>query len=141
MTTEYRVSRAIAAPIDRVWALLADVGEQARWNSTLVSIEGEIRHGGEVTIVPKVNPGRTFKLRVSDVSAPNRMTWSDGMPLGLFKGVRTFELAETDGTTEFTMVETYSGPLAGLITRSIPDMTDSFAEYGDALKSAAETGG
>jgi len=139
MATEYRVERTIAAPIDRVWALLTDVAEQSRWNSTLVSIEGEIREGGEVTVVSTVNPGRTFKLTVSDVSAPNRMTWSDGMPLGLFKGERSFGLADADGVTEFTMVETYSGPLAGLITRSIPDMTDSFAEYADALKSAAES--
>lgn len=139
MATEYRVSRTIAAPIDRVWDLLTDVAEQSRWNSTLVSIEGQIREGGQVTLVSTVNPGRTFKLAVSDVAAPNRMTWSDGMPLGLFKGVRTFELSERDGVTEFTMAETYSGLLAGLVARSIPDMTDSFNEYADALKAAAET--
>lgn len=138
MAAEYRVSRTITAPADRVWSLLTDVAEQARWNSTLVSIEGEIREGGQVTLVSKVDPDRTFKLEVSDVSAPNRMTWSDGMPLGLFRGVRTFELAGEGGSTAFTMVETYSGPLAALITRSIPDMTDSFAEYADALKAAAE---
>lgn len=138
MATEFRVSRTIEAPIDRVWGLLTDVSEQSRWNSTLVSIEGEIREGGQVTLVSTVNPGRTFKLTVSHVSAPHRMTWSDGMPLGLFQGIRTFELADRDGATEFTMVERYRGLLAGLITRSIPDMTDSFAEYGDALKTAAE---
>ncbi len=138
MATEYHVSRTIAAPAERVWSLLTDVSEQARWNSTLVSIEGDISEGGQVALVSKVNPGRTFKLAVSDVAAPTRMTWSDGMPLGLFRGVRTFELAEEGGSTRFTMVETYSGPLAGLISRSIPDMTDAFEEYADALKAAAE---
>jgi hypothetical protein len=60
------------------------------------------------------------------------------MPLGLFKGTRTFDLQDRAGATEFTMSEVYSGLLAGLITRSIPDMTESFGQYADSLKRAAE---
>jgi hypothetical protein len=67
------------------------------------------------------------------------MTWSDGMPMGLFRGVRTFELADRGGSTMFSMREVYSGPLAGLITRSIPDMTESFEQFADGLKTAAES--
>ena len=141
MASQYSVTRSIAAPVERVWALLTDTAEQSRWNKTLVSIAGDIAEGGEVVLVSTVNPKRTFKLQVSDVAAPNRMTWSDGMPLGLFKGVRTFVLDDRDGTTEFTMTESYSGPLAGLISRSIPDMTESFEGYADALKAAAESAG
>ena len=137
MATQYSVTRLIDAPVERAWALLADVSEQARWNDTLVSIEGEIVEGGTVALVSKVNPKRTFKLKVTDVAAPNRMVWSDGVPLGLFRGARTFELKDQAGKTEFSMVEAYSGLLAGLITRSIPDMTDSFTEYADALQQAA----
>ena len=66
------------------------------------------------------------------------MVWSDGMPLGLFKGERTYLLDERDGTTTFSMTEEYTGLLAGLITKSIPDMTDSFTEFADGLKAAAE---
>jgi hypothetical protein len=36
------------------------------------------------------------------------------------------------------MTEVYSGPLAGLITRAIPDQTESFHQFGDGLKAAAE---
>jgi hypothetical protein len=39
------------------------------------------------------------------------MTWSGGMPLGLFKGVRTFTLAPgPDGTTRFIVREECTGP-------------------------------
>ena len=38
------------------------------------------------------------------------------------------------------MTEVYTGPLAGLITKTIPDMTDSFDKFADGLKSAAEGG-
>ena len=38
------------------------------------------------------------------------MTWSGGMPLGLFKGVRTFTLEPADGgATRFSMREEYTG--------------------------------
>lgn len=140
MATQYSVSRVIAAPIERVWSLLSDVSEQARWNDTLISIEGQITTGGTVTLVSKANPKRSFKLAVSDVAAPSHMVWSDGMPLGLFKGTRTFDLESQGDTTEFRMAEVYSGLLAGLITRTIPDMTDSFNRYADALQRAAEDG-
>jgi hypothetical protein len=36
------------------------------------------------------------------------------------------------------MTELLSGPLSGLITRTIPDMTDSFNQFADGLKTAAE---
>jgi hypothetical protein len=39
------------------------------------------------------------------------------------------------------MREVYSGPLAGLISRSIPDMTESFEQFADGLKEAAESAG
>jgi hypothetical protein len=139
MAMRYSVTRLIEAPAERVWALLTDVGEQARWNKTLVSIEGQIVDGGTVTLISTVNPKRSFSLEVSDVSAPDHMTWSDGMPLGLFTATRTFDLKDQGGKTEFSMKEVYGGLLAGLITRSIPDMTDSFNEYAETLKAAAET--
>jgi hypothetical protein len=79
MTTQYGVSRLIDAPVDRIWGLLVDVAEQARWNKTLVSIEGQIVDGDTVTLVSTLNPKRTFSLKVSDMSAPDRMIWSDGI--------------------------------------------------------------
>ena len=36
------------------------------------------------------------------------------------------------------MVEAFTGPLAGLITRAIPDLTESFELFADGLASAAE---
>jgi hypothetical protein len=69
------------------------------------------------------------------------MVWSGGMPLGLFKGVRTFTLApQAAGTIKFTMREEYVGPLAPLITRSIPDLNPSFMRFANGLKRRAEGG-
>ena len=138
MSRSFHVERQIAAPPERVWVLLTDAGGYAAWNRSILRIEGDIREGGSVTLVSVVNPKREFTLKVSGVDAPRAMTWSDGMPLGLFTGERTFRLAPTDGGTVFAMTETYRGALAGLFTKAIPDMTDSFGLFADGLKAAAE---
>ena len=134
----YHVSRSISAPIDEVWALLTDSTTYDDWNPAVISIEGHIRAGEPISLVSIVNPKRSFNLKVTEMDAPNRMVWSDGMPLGLFRGDRTYELVQGDGSTTFSMTEEYTGPLAPLITKTIPDMTDSFDQFADGLKAAAE---
>ena len=135
------MTRDIDAPADRVWALLTDASGYTTWNPTIVSLDGSIAEGNTIALVSTVNPKRTFKLNVSDVNPPKSMVWSDGMPLSLFKGVRTFTLEEDDGGgTTFTMEEVYSGLLEPLISKSIPDMTQSFEDFADGLKQAAESG-
>ena len=139
--TTYTVTRSIAAPPHTVWALLTDGPSWNEWNPTIVSFDGTIALGHKVKLVSTVNPKRAFTLKVDEMEAPKRMVWSDGMPLGLFKGVRTYTLAMSgDGGTEFTMEESYSGLLSGLISKSIPDMTESFGQFADGLKAAAEAG-
>ncbi len=136
--TEYAVARTINAPVEKVWALLTDAAGYTTWNPTIVSLEGNIAVGERISLVSTVNPKRAFKLNVVEIS-PQKMVWSDGMPLGLFKGERTFTVTPTTGGgTEFSMREVYSGFLAPLITKTIPDMTDSFEEFATGLKNAAE---
>lgn len=100
--------------------------------------EGPITEGGTISLVSTVNPKRTFRLEVTEMTAPTRMVWSDGMPLGLFKGVRTYQLIEQGDSTEFSMTEEFSGLLSGHITKAIPDMTESFNQFANGLKAAAE---
>ena len=138
MATGYHVSRRIDAPAERVWELLTNAASYRDWNRAVVSIEGTIALGQTISVVSIVNPKRVFKLRITDVARPNRLVWSDGMPLGLFKGERVYRLDERDGATEFSMTEQFSGLMSGPISRAIPDLTDSFNLFADSLKHAAE---
>jgi hypothetical protein len=64
------------------------------------------------------------------------------MPLGLFRGVRTFTLApRPGGGTDFRMREEYRGPLLPLIWRSMPDLGPSFEQFARGLKRRAEDAG
>ena len=138
MTSRYHVERRIDAPPERVWALLTDASTYRDWNRAVVSIDGTIAPGNTISLVSIANPKRTFRLRITEMSAPNRLVWRDGMPLGLFTGERTYLVQPRAGVTHFEMTEVFTGLLAGVFTRAIPDLTESFNLFADSLKSAAE---
>jgi hypothetical protein len=60
------------------------------------------------------------------------------MPLGLFTGRRTYTLAPEGTATRFTMREEYTGALAGMMFKSIPDLGPSFRKFADGLKRRSE---
>jgi hypothetical protein len=136
----YEASSTIAAEADAVWAILVDGSGYASWESGVERVEGTIAPGETIRVFSKVNPGRAFPVKVSDFQPPRSMTWSGGMPLGVFRGVRTFSLTPEDGGTRFTMREEYTGPLLPLIWRSMPDLGPSFRQFADGLKARAEGG-
>ena len=135
----FEASSVIAAAPDRIWAVLVDGAHYPDWDSGVVRVEGTIAPGETIKVVSSVNPGRTFPVKVTQFEPGRAMTWTGGMPMGLFKGVRTFSLTPVaDGTTRFEMREEYSGALASVMTRSIPDLGPSFAQFANGLKRRAE---
>ena len=105
----------------------------------MISLEGTIAPGQKLKVTSSANPGRAFAVTVTEYAENSSMTWSGGMPLGLFKGIRTYRLTPgTEGTTDFHMREDYSGLLAGMITKSIPDLQPSFDQFANGLKAKAE---
>jgi hypothetical protein len=138
--TLFVASTTIRARPETIWALLTDGAGYGLWNSTVEKIEGRIAAGGKVTVYARTAPGRAFSLRVTEFVPPRRMVWTGGMPLGLFTGTRGYTLNPvSDGEVEFTMREEYSGLLARLITRSIPDLQPSFDTFAADLKRHAES--
>ena len=138
----YESSASIKAPPDAVWKLLTDAGGYTEWDSGVVRVEGEIAPGEKIKVLSEANPDRAFPVKVTEFEPAERMVWSGGMPLGLFKGVRTFTLAPgANGATEFRMREEYTGPLLPLIWRSMPDLGPSFEQFAKGLKAQAEKGG
>ncbi len=136
----FHTTIAIAATPERVWQLLTDVANWPRWNTTVEKVEGTAVAGGKVTVYTKSSSGRAFPLTVSEFLPPQRMMWTGGMPLGLFTGRRTYTITpNTEGRVTFTMTEEFTGLLAPLITRTIPDLQPTFDEFAACLKNVAET--
>jgi len=138
----FAVTIAIRATPERIWALLTDSAGYPGWNHTVDLVEGTIAPGERITVHAKISPGRAFPVKVSEWEICRRMVWIGGMPLGLFTGTRTFELKPgANGTVEFSMREAYTGLMAPLIGRSIPNLQPAFDEFAGDLKRASESGG
>ena len=134
----FEVRRLINASPERVWSHLTDARALVDGGLGLLRLEGTIAPGAKLKLLSEANPGRAFTLRVSEFIPYRRMQWEGGMPFGLFTGTRQFTLTPSSGGTEFYMREEFTGPLAGLIGRSIPDLTASFERFADGLRAMAE---
>jgi len=135
---ECAVAIHIAAKPETIWALLTNAADFPRWNSTVKSIEGEIALGKKLALKVTTAPERTFTPKVTELIANERMVWSDGFA-PMFKGVRTFTLTKReDGTTDFSMVEVFSGAMLPMIKGSLPDFGPPFEQYAADLKREAE---
>ncbi len=137
----FSASTNIKATKEAIWKILTDAPSYPTWDPGVIRIEGTIAPGQKITAYSKLNPNRPFPAKVTEFVPGERMVWSGGMPLGLFKGVRTFSLMPRgDGSIDFTLSEEFSGPLLPMIGGSIPDMTQNFQDFVAGLKARAERG-
>ena len=135
----YEVTETIDAGPDEVWAVLGDVEHYPDWDSGVERVEGRLEPGGKLKVFSELDPGRGYPVKVTELSPGKGMTWHGGMPLGLFRGVRTYRLTPAgDGRTRFEMREQFTGPLLPLIGRSLPDFQPSFEKFARELKARVE---
>ena len=66
------------------------------------------------------------------------MTWTVGLPMGLFRGLRIFTASAEGSGTRFTLRGEFSGPLLGLVRRTMPDLGPSFVRCTDGVRARAE---
>lgn len=137
---EYGASSIIKASPKVIWEILTDASGFPEWDPDTDRIEGTIDAGEKIKAYSKRNPDRAFQIEITEFEPGKRMVWSARMPLGLFKGERTFTLAEQDeGAVEFKVREQFSGPLLFLLSSQIPDFDAIFAESAAGLKERAES--
>lgn len=130
---ETSVSTTIKADASIVWALLTNAKDMARWNSTIVSVEGDITEGGKIQLKSKLDPKRTFKLKVKEFVPTKRLVWGDA------QGNRIYTLTDNgNGTTTFSMNEKIGGPIFPLFAKMIPSFDASFEQMAADLKREAE---
>lgn len=130
---ETTVGVEIEAEASIVWALLTRTADYPRWNSTVVSIKGDIREGETIELKSTLDEKRTFKLKVKEVAPEKRLVWGDAM------GNRVYALEKAGSKVRFTMTEKIGGPLFPLFAGMIPSFDESFEKFAADLKKEAET--
>lgn len=137
----YSVSQPIEAPCDKVWPLISDAEQIPKWYSMVTKVEGKVADGEKIELHSTLRPDEPFNLKVTIVEPGKKMTWEDGMPMGMFAGVRTYTLApQGEGACLATMSEAFSGGMLGMIKDELPDFGPSFQAWAADLKKAAEAG-
>jgi hypothetical protein len=131
----FEAEATIYARSSTVWDIITDDGNYTVWDSGITRIEGQVRNGGTIRIRTRTGGNRTFRLRVQQVPG-ELMTWTGGVPLGLYRGVRTFTLSPQGGKTHLRVTEEFSGPLLGLM--QMPAMGQDCTGYISAVKERAE---
>lgn len=139
VTTKTMFSRetAVCIPIQAdlaiIWSLLTNAADYPRWNSTIISLEGEIRPGETLKLKSTLDENRTFNLKVKEMEPERRLVWGDS------QGSRVYSLSQGQGDTViFTMREKIGGLFFPLFARFIPPFDLSFEQFAADLKRESE---
>ncbi len=128
------VSTSIKADPAIIWKLLTNASDFPRWNTTVISIDGNIAVGEKIKLKSTLAPKRTFKLKIKAMETQKSLTWGDG------QGTRVYTLKMGDnGNTEFNMTEKIGGFMFPMYAKHIPSFDHSFEQFAADLKKEAES--
>ena len=139
LTTEIE----IAAPAERVWAVLTDFSAYPSWNPFVVSIAGDLVPAAQLNVQLKPPAGRamTMKPHVTRVDPGTRFAWRGSLPIpGLFAGEHQFEVTSLGpNKVRFVHSEQFSGLLVPLLKGMLDGSTRrGFEAMNQAVKARAE---
>ncbi len=136
---DFEATAEIDAPPEEVWRVLVDVAGYPNWSSGVTAVKGTLVEGGQLTIHTEISPDREFKVKVAELTRDERMVWQSGMPFGLFRAGRAFNLTLIDDNrTYFQTREVFSGRLLPVFKRKIPDLNPSLRKFAEGLKAETE---
>jgi len=131
---ETSVQIEINAEAAFIWELLTNAPDFPRWNSTVISITGNIVLNNEILLKSVLDAKRVFKLKIKEFVPETRLVWGDAM------GSRVYTIQKVNkGTTLFAMTEKIGGPIFPLFAKMIPSFDESFEKFAADLKKEAET--
>lgn len=137
LVTYFESAALINARSSTVWEVITDADNFTVWESGIIAVDGELRNGGTIRI-KTTDPGRrSLRLRVQQMPG-EVMTWTDALPFGLIRRIRTFTLSPRTGLTHLTVKEEVSGPLVRLLGSARSDTAQTLNDYVNAVRRRAE---
>ena len=131
---ETTVSINIKASPEKIWTLLTNAADFPKWNSTVISIDGNIKLGEVIKLKSTLDPKRTFKLKIKEFETNKKLVWGNG------NGNRVYTLNDNgNGMVTFTMTEKIGGAMFPMYSKYIPQFDQSFEQFAADLKKKAES--
>lgn len=132
----------VAAPADRVWAVLADVAGWSRWNPVYPRCEGTLAPGETIALTVVLPGAKPVEARAVVLEASGtRLAFHSDIAGGLVRATRVIEIiARGDGCT-LVGHESFGGPLGWLLVRAVGKKVRAAIETVNlALKREVEAG-
>lgn len=117
---------------ETIWELITSSENIPKWNSTIISLAGEIEVGEKIALTSQMDPDKTFKLKVIEMVPNESMVWKGS------GGLRTFSIKKATSGVTFTMSETIGGFMYPMYAKHLPDFESNFVQFANDLKKAAE---
>jgi CubicO group peptidase (beta-lactamase class C family) len=120
----------IDSDVSRVWKVLTDFENHAKWNPFIKSIKGEQKAGKSlvVNLKPPDGKGMTFKPVILKFEPNKEFRWKGKLGIkGIFEGEHYFVLEEhNNGKTKFIHGENFSGVLVPLMGKILNNTKKGF---------------
>ena len=148
MAYEITSAITIAAPPERVWAVLTDLDHYSQWHPAFSSVTGQLTVGSTLTIAtssPATGNPIKLKVKVLTVEPDSELAWASKL-LGVTTIKRRFLLRATDdGGTDLTQAGTYRG-LGGSrgpggrrgALRTVENIEGSYVAINEAIREQVE---
>ncbi len=132
----------IAAPPDRIWALLSDIDGWHSWNPLYIEAKGALSVGETIALtvdLPGMKPQHA-NAAVIAVEPSSLLQFRGIMMGGLLRGTRYIEIVETaPGRCTVYNGEAMAGLIGPVMARAFGKaVQQGLARMGEALKQAAE---
>jgi len=134
----------IAAPPEKVWSVLTNIGQWQDWNPTVNASLGDAAVGSTVTITmiseEAGKDGPKYSPEIIQMDEPTYFHWRATMGAGfIFTNEKIIELEKTDAGTKVKHTETFKGAMAALMkSRMQSGVSPILTAMNDALKKTAE---
>jgi hypothetical protein len=132
-------------PIDRppadVWKVISDSAAYSDWNPFITRVDGDFREGATIRIVLGAGTdSMVFKPTVLLVRPERALCWRGSVWVrGVFDGTHCIRLTAVANGTHLEQTETFSGLLAGRLTKDvIRETLREFQALNTAVKRRAE---
>ena len=130
----------MAAPIDRVWAVLTDFDAYADSHPYITSAHGDLVLGGQIMLTAPGAGGLSLDIKIVDVEAPRLLVFEGGDPDHILVRHSWRLTPLPGGTTRVDDHESFLGPeAAAMFNEHSETMRQQLKPIMDALTSAVES--
>ncbi|HEY0603367.1 MAG TPA: SRPBCC domain-containing protein [Herpetosiphonaceae bacterium] len=123
-----------------IWAVLVDTANWPEFDPYSERIEGQPALDETITVFSTPAPGRAFPVKITTLEQPRQMAWTNAMPLGVLKSVRSHTICPNGSGSRFEISEVVSGPMLAVLSGALPDLTEPFAAFCSGSRHASKTG-